>query len=76
VKPLCVRAADPFYQFSERICHQVDSAGVGANLQEVRRQKHACAAKLVASQWVLVEVRERDNDKGELWLERTMAAGE
>jgi hypothetical protein len=58
------------------MCHQVDGAGVGANLQEVRRQVHAGAAKLVASQWVLVEVWERDNDTGELWLKRTMATGE
>jgi hypothetical protein len=76
VNSLCARAADPLYQWSERKCKNVDGAGVGSNFQEVRCQGRAGAAKPVAGQWVLVEARKRTNDKGELWLERTVAAGE
>jgi hypothetical protein len=76
VNPLCARAAGPFNQLPKRNFQKDDGAGVSANHQEVRRQGRAGAAQLVAGQWVLAEVRERTNDKDELWLGRTVAAGE
>ena len=72
----CVRASDPFYQWRDESCHQHEGAGVGANLQEVRRAGHRTASELVVGTWVLIEVRERTHDMGELWLGRCVAVAE
>ena len=64
----CVRAPDPFCQWRDEKCHQREGAGVGADLQEVRRAGHRSAADLVPASWVFVEVRERTHDIGRLWL--------
>ena len=72
----CVRASDPFYQWRDESCHQHEGAGVGANLQEVRRAGHRSAADLVPGSWVFVEVRERTHDIGSLWLGRCVAVAD
>ena len=72
----CARASDPFYQWRDESCHQHEGAGVGANLQEVRRAGHRTASELVVGTWVLIEVRERTHDMGELWLGRCVAVAE
>jgi hypothetical protein len=71
-----VRTPDPFYQWRGEKCHQHEGAGVGANLQEVRRAGHRSAADLVPASWVFAGVRERTNDFGTLWLERRVAVAD
>ena len=52
--PLCRRATDPYFQWRDEKCQRVAGAGVGANIQEVRKAGHRRDADLVVGTWVLI----------------------
>jgi len=74
--PSCRRASDPYFQWRDEKCQRVAGAGVGANIQEVRKAGHRRAADLVVGTWLLIEHRERTHDIGKLWLARCVAVRE
>jgi hypothetical protein len=71
----CTRAGSAFYEWSNKSCRAKTGGEAGSPDLRARTHEHALAAGIlpVGGQWVLVEAH--GNDKGDLWLGKTLAFG-